>query len=218
MLDWNAIDTVLLDMDGTLLDLHFDSHFWLEHLPRRYRELKKLDEASFETLVTRIRAEHGTLNGYSLDYWSRELDVDIVALKQEVAHLIGFRSDARDFLEWLKVRHPKVILATNADRRSLELKLPLTGLDVYLDDIVSSADLGHAKESAEFWMLLEDRLGLDPARTLLIDDNVHVLEAAREHGVQYLLGILQPNSRSPVKELQEFVALDRFQALMVDAL
>ncbi|HBT55971.1 MAG TPA: haloacid dehalogenase, partial [Pseudomonas sp.] len=33
MLNWNAIDTVLLDMDGTLLDLHFDNHFWLEHMP-----------------------------------------------------------------------------------------------------------------------------------------------------------------------------------------
>src|SRR5690606_507131 len=27
-LPWNQIDTVLLDMDGTLLDLHFDNHFW----------------------------------------------------------------------------------------------------------------------------------------------------------------------------------------------
>jgi putative hydrolase of the HAD superfamily len=37
-LPWNVIDTVLLDMDGTLLDLHFDNHFWLEHLPQRYAE------------------------------------------------------------------------------------------------------------------------------------------------------------------------------------
>src|SRR5688572_6670841 len=35
MIDWNAVDTVLLDMDGTLLDLHFDNYFWLTHLPKR---------------------------------------------------------------------------------------------------------------------------------------------------------------------------------------
>ena len=35
-INWNDIDTVLLDMDGTLLDRHFDDHFWLEHVPKRY--------------------------------------------------------------------------------------------------------------------------------------------------------------------------------------
>ena len=38
MINWNHIDTVLLDMDGTLLDLHFDNHFWVEYLPQRYAE------------------------------------------------------------------------------------------------------------------------------------------------------------------------------------
>jgi FMN phosphatase YigB (HAD superfamily) len=35
---WEAIDTVLLDMDGTLLDLRFDNYFWMEFLPERYAE------------------------------------------------------------------------------------------------------------------------------------------------------------------------------------
>ena len=32
--DWQEIDTVLLDMDGTLLDLHYDNYFWLTHIPK----------------------------------------------------------------------------------------------------------------------------------------------------------------------------------------
>ncbi|MCP4043692.1 MAG: haloacid dehalogenase, partial [Gammaproteobacteria bacterium] len=35
VINWNSIHTVLLDMDGTLLDLHFDNQFWLEHVPLR---------------------------------------------------------------------------------------------------------------------------------------------------------------------------------------
>ena len=47
-LPWSEIDTVLLDMDGTLLDLHFDNHFWLEFLPQRYAELHGISPAMAE--------------------------------------------------------------------------------------------------------------------------------------------------------------------------
>ncbi len=214
MLDWRAIDTVLLDMDGTLLDLHFDSHFWLEHLPRRYVELHHLDEATQDSLRERIIREQGTLNWYSLAYWREELGVDIVALKREVQHLIGLRSDAMDFLTWLKQQHPRVVLATNADRESLALKLPLTGLEQYLDAIVSSADVGVPKERQEFWFALQEIEPFDPQRTLFIDDNPAVLESAREFGICHLLGIKQPDSRRPERELEEFIALDRFATLL----
>ena len=219
MIDWCDIDTVLLDMDGTLLDLHFDSHFWLEHLPKRYVELHQLDEASQailtkEQLITRITDMQGTLSWYSLDYWSRELGVDIIALKREVQHLIGLRGDALDFLQWLKTQHPRVVLATNADRASLALKLPLTGLENYLDAIVSSQDVGAAKEEQAFWFALQEIEPFDPARTLFIDDNPSVLESAREFGIRYLLGIREPDSQRPEKVLKEFVALDRFADLM----
>ncbi|MCK0715589.1 GMP/IMP nucleotidase [Chromohalobacter sarecensis] len=214
MVDWNAIDTVLLDMDGTLLDLHFDSHFWLEHLPQRYVELHKLDAHHADTLRSRIIGEQGTLNWYSLAYWSRELGVDVVALKREVQHLIGLRGDALDFLKWLKKAHPRVVLATNADRESLALKLPLTGLEEYLDVIVSSADVGIAKEAPEFWFALQDIEPFEPARTLFIDDNPSVLESAREYGIRYLLGIKQPDSQRPERELEDFIALERFGTLL----
>lgn len=218
MIDWRAIDTVLLDMDGTLLDLHFDSHFWLDHLPRRYAELHHLDEATQETIRARIIREQGTLNWYSLAYWSRELGVDVVALKREVQHLIGLRGDALDFLKWLKHAHPRVVLATNSDRAGLALKLPLTGLEEYLDAIVSSEDLGAAKEEQAFWFALQEIEPFDPERTLFIDDNPVVLESAREFGIRHLLGIKQPDSQRPEKELEEFIALDRFAHLMPDEL
>lgn len=163
---------------------------------------------------SRILRERGTLNWYSLAYWSRELDVDIVALKREIQHLIGLRGDALDFLQWLRQAHPRVVLATNADRESLELKLPLTGLEAYLDAIVSSADLGVPKEAQEFWFALQEVEPFDPERTLFIDDNPSVLESAREYGIRHLLGIKQPDSTRPEKELEEFIALARFAAIL----
>ena len=107
-----------------------------------------------------------------------------------------------------------MVLATNADRASLSLKLPLTGLESYLDAIVSSEDVGAAKEEQAFWFALQEIEAFDPARTLFIDDNPRVLESAREFGIKYLLGIKQPDSQRPEKELQEFIVLDRFAHLL----
>ncbi len=214
MINWSAIDTVLLDMDGTLLDLHFDSHFWLEHLPRRYAELHKLDHQQVRPeLIERIMAERGQLNWYSLDYWTQELGVDIVALKKEIQHLIGFRADALDFLQWLKTAHPRVILATNADRKSLELKLFLTGLDAYLDAIVSSADFGIPKEDQGYWQALMEKEPFDPERTLFIDDNEEVLASAKAFGIRQLITISQPDSQLPIRQMTEFPAVTHFAEL-----
>lgn len=214
MIDWKSINTVLLDMDGTLLDLHFDSHFWLEHLPRRYAEHHKLERSNIEAdLIAQIMAEQGRLNWYSLDYWSNRFDLDIPALKREIQHLIGFRVDALDFLQWLKVAHPRVVLATNADRKSLDLKLPLTGLDQYVDLIYSSSDVGIPKEDQGYWHALMEIEPFNPATTLLIDDNESVLASAQEFGISQLITISQPDSRSPQRQITEFPAITRFAEL-----
>ena len=82
--DLSAVESVFLDMDGTLLDLHFDNHFWLEHLPLRFGERHGMSAAaSLELLTPRFRAVEGTLAWYSLDYWSRELDMDLVTRSEE---------------------------------------------------------------------------------------------------------------------------------------
>ncbi len=43
MIVWDEINTVLMDMDGTLLDLYFDNHFWQELIPLRYAQQNGMD-------------------------------------------------------------------------------------------------------------------------------------------------------------------------------
>jgi len=215
MLDWSSIDTVLLDMDGTLLDLHFDSHFWLEHLPLRYAELHQLDPVEVRTwLHQRIMQEHGTLNWYCLDYWSQELQVDIVALKREITDRISFRPHVQDFLAAVQNAGMRSVIITNAHRGSLDLKLEHTDLGDRVDRIISSHDFQEPKEKAEFWDCLQGIEPFDPHHTLFIDDSLPVLRSAQRYGIRYLLSILKPDSQGEEKPNNEFMILDEFSEII----
>ncbi|MEH6652124.1 MAG: GMP/IMP nucleotidase [Motiliproteus sp.] len=214
MLDWNTIDTVLLDMDGTLLDLHFDTFFWLEHLPMRYAQIKAIEpEDAKRQLTERIMREQGTLNWYCVDYWSGQLGVDVAELKQEISHKVAFRPHVTDFLQALRDAGLRAVIVTNAHQKSLQLKLELTGLDRYVDRILCSHDFGLPKEAPAFWDLLRQVEPFDPARTLLVDDSVAVLRSAREYGIGQLLSIIQPDSQQPGRQIDEFNAIDHFNEI-----
>lgn len=217
MLDWRAVDTVLLDMDGTLLDLHFDSYFWLEHLPIRYAQLHRLaPEDAREWLHQRIIQEQGTLNWYCLDYWSEQLGVDIPALKREVADRIGFRPQVQDFLQRLRQRDVRSVIVTNAHRDSLSLKLQVTGLDTLVDAIICSHDFQLPKEDVRFWSLLQEIEPFNPDRTLLVDDSLAVLRSAERYGIAHLLSISRPDSQAPARSTDDFRAVDQFDELFKD--
>jgi len=214
-MDWMNIDTVLLDMDGTLLDLHFDTYFWLEHLPVRYAELHQVDFIKAQQwLHDRIMQEQGTLNWYCLDYWSAELNVDIKALKREIRERIAFRPHVHDFLEHLQAQGMRRVIVTNAHQDSLALKLEETGLDKLVDRIICSHDYQIPKEQQAFWQQLQQDEPFDPARTLLVDDSLAVLNSAREYGIGYLLSIIQPDSQKPGREIEDFTAINHFNELI----
>jgi putative hydrolase of the HAD superfamily len=215
MLDWNEIDTVFLDMDGTLLDLRFDNHFWLEHVPLRYAEARGLSvETAKADLLARYQDRMGTLEWYCVDHWSRELGLDIAMLKAEVDHLIAVHPHVLEFLEALAAAGKRRVLVTNAHQRSIELKMRKTRLDGHLERILCSHDLRAAKESPEFWPRVQKIESFDPQRTLFVDDSLSVLRAARAYGFRWLLAILSPDSGQPVRECEEFEAIRDFSTLL----
>jgi len=211
MRDWNAIQTVVLDRDGTLLDLHFDNQFWLEHVPQRYAEKHGLShEAAQDALAPRYHKVVGTMEWYCLDYWTRELGLDIARLKDEVEHLIAVHPHVTDFLAALGSSHRRTVLVTNAHHKSLALKMRKTRLDGYFDAVICAHDIGVPKEHPEFWDRLQSFERFDPAATLLVDDSLPVLRSARNYGLGYLLGVHRPDTQMPDKDVAEFDAIHDF--------
>lgn len=215
MIDWPRIDTVLLDMDGTLLDLHFDNHFWREHVPRRYAEYHGLDEAVARARLDAHYARHaGTLNWYCVDFWTSELALDVMQLKEEVLHLIAVRPDVPAFLEALRGSGRRVLLVTNAHPRSLELKMRETRLDAWFDALISAHTIGLPKEHPDFWRNLQAVEAFDPSRTLFVDDSLPVLESAKAYGIAHLLAVCNPDSKQPHKDCGTFDAIQHFGQVM----
>jgi len=218
LLDWQHIHTVLLDMDGTLLDLHFDNYFWLELVPQRYAAHKglHLTEAR-EVFVAMCKSVEGTLNWYCVDYWTETLGLEVALLKHEVAHLIAEHPHVIDFLMALRASGRLATLVTNAHQKSLALKLQKTRLGAHLDTIISAHELGLPKEEPAFWAQLQSRVAFDPAHTLLIDDSLPVLRSAQQYGIAHLLSVARPDSQKPPREITEFPALSDFREIFPPA-
>ena len=215
MIEWNKVDTVLLDMDGTLLDLNFDNHFWLEFVPSRFAEQNKLTiEQSKQKLVPLFKEMEGKLEWYCLDYWSDVLKLDIAGLKAEISGLIAVLPHVIEFLEAVHNSSRKLILVTNAHRASLDLKMDKTCLEPFFDQIISSHDYGASKETQEFWNQLCNQHVFEKQSTLLVDDSLAVLKSARLYGIKYLISVSKPDSQRAKKTITDFPAIEDFRELM----
>jgi HAD superfamily hydrolase (TIGR01509 family) len=217
MIDWQAIDTVLLDMDGTLLDLHFDNYFWLTHLPQRYAEAHgiPLNEATTE-LYAHIKAYEGTLQWYCLDHWSTLINMDIPKLKMEVQHKIQLRPHSETFLQRLRQAGKKVVLITNAHPAGLKIKLKVTQIDRWLDIVISSHQFQKPKEEQAFWQQLQAQEQFDPERTVFFDDTPRILRSAKTFGIKHLVCITQPDMQMPPRLSGEFIDISHFDEVMPD--
>ena len=191
-------DTLMLDMDGTLLDLAFDNYIWKDLVPRRYAAAQDMSfDAARDHLFEQYRRVQGDLEWYCLDHWSERLGIDVVQLHHDVNHRIGYLPGALEFLRSVRDRDTRVLLVTNSHPDTLALKDAVTGLGDYFDGVFSSHQYGHAKESQAFWHALQDDVGFDIETTLFVDDSQPVLKSAEEYGVTMLVTVTRPDTSQP---------------------
>ncbi|KDC54371.1 GMP/IMP nucleotidase [Pseudoalteromonas sp. S3431] len=215
MLNWSKIDTVLLDMDGTLLDLHYDSHFWLNVIPAQHALARGISlDAAKADILKRYQAVSGQIQWYCLDYWEQQLSLPIMELKRESQHLIKMREDVPHFLTELKKAGKELILLTNAHPESVMLKFEHTAIDNYLDGVVSTHEYGVSKEQQSLWHQVQKNLGFNKQRTLFVDDSVPVLNAAREYGIEHLLAVANPDSQQPHNEIADYLSVTDYRKII----
>jgi putative hydrolase of the HAD superfamily len=212
---WDDVETVMLDMDGTLLDKHFDDYFWEVYLPEHYSLLHNIsvEEASRE-LRARYQKVENSLQWADLEYWSHTLELDLPELKLRINHLIGVHPYVIEFLEFCLKQRKKLYLVTNAHSKALSIKLEKTSIGAWFDRVVCSEEVGFAKEEPEFWPRLQELLGFVPEKTLLVDDTEKVLRVADASGLGYLVHIARSSSRRPACYSTGYPSIDYFKELV----
>ena len=218
-LDWSAIDTVLLDMDGTLLDQRFDNWFWQELIPGRYAAARGTTRAeAWALLKPKFRAVRGTIRWYCIEYWSEELGLDIASIKRAALEQVDYLPGAQGFLTKLQASGKRRVLVTNAHPVTLAIKNEQVGLMAYFDACYSTHPFRAPKEDAAFWPRLNTLEPFVPQRTLFVDDSVPVLDAARSFGIAWLRAVRLPDSGRPAQDTGSHAAVDGVADLMCDDL
>ncbi len=208
-------ETLMLDMDGTLLDLAFDNYVWKRLIPERYAVLHGMEfEEARRHLFSRYGNVQGDLKWYCLDHWSEQLGMDILGLHRDVEHRIGYLPGAEEFLETMHAHHIRVIMVTNSHPGTLGLKDEVTGLTRFFDAVYTSHDFGSPKEHQAFWRALEEEEGFDTGTSVMVDDTHSVLRSAREFGISGVVAITRPDSTEPLRESDTFPNVEGVKELM----
>lgn len=213
--NWGEVEWVLLDMDGTILDLSYDNYFWTELVPERYAVQHDMTlEAARAELAPKFAAVRHTLPWYCTDYWSEATGLNMAAMKYEVRHRIGPVPGAETFLQAVRGSGRHLWLATNAHADSWRLKLEYTGFAQYFDRVICSHDFGYPKEDLRFWEAAQAEHGFDPSRCLFVDDSQPVLSSAQAFGIRQIIGIRQPDSNLPERPIEALPSVQTIADLL----
>lgn len=208
-------DTLMLDMDGTVLDLAFDNYVWKELIPAEFARLHGMaPDAARKELFGRYRSMQGKLDWYCLDHWSDQLGLDILSLHRSVNHRIGFLPGARQFLDVASRRNFRLLLVTNSHPDTLALKSEVTGVANFFDAIYSAHEVGHAKEEQSFWHALQEIENFDSRRTLFVDDTAPVLKSAAKFGVGMLIHVTRPDTTKSPRSSPGFAGIESVAELL----
>ncbi|HKR78328.1 MAG TPA: HAD-IA family hydrolase [Nitrospira sp.] len=214
-MDWDRVHDVLLDMDGTLLDRHFDNFFFEEELPRRYAAKEGLQfDVSRDRLMAMYRSVEGELAWTDLEYWTGRVGIDVVGMHRELQHMIGFLPGAQQFLQAVRAKGKRIVVLTNAHHTGVAVKSAKTGLDRYVDRIVDAFEVGYLKMRPEYWPACRRLVGFDPSRSLYVDDDESCLDAASQYGIAAIVHSAKSSSQLPPERSSNFPSVERLSVLL----
>ena len=178
------INGVIFDMDGTMFDTErMWATFWepaLAALGLPYKE--GLAEAARGTAGV-------TTRNVVRQFYGEDCDAEaIVDSLHRVADEVFFSAPVPkkpgldELLAWLDAQHIPMAVASSSREAMIRHNLDAWGLTHYFKAIVSGQHVAHSKPDPEIFLLTAQKLGVEPARCLVLEDSYNGVRAGAAGG------------------------------------
>ncbi len=200
-LDGRTFAAVLFDMDGTLIDsIGAVERSWVTWA------------GEFDIDLERLLGFHGIPASGVIASLRPDLDADGQALavrrieELEVADTEGIvvLPGAREALGGLVAAGARAAIVTSCTDPLFEARIAATGL-TRPPVVVTASMVARGKPHPDPFVLAAERLGVDPADCLVVEDAVAGLTAARAAGASGALAVLHTTPREALEPLADLV-------------
>ena len=223
------IETVLLDKDGTFIDLHY---FWGKMTELRVKEIIKrfnLEAGNFRKLCLHlgydINTEKMLSNGITALYSRSKIieifrgnleEFDVFTTDEELAEIFDYVSEkfykdmvkytkpiesAVEFIKVLSQKGVKLGVVTSDSVVSTELTLKNFGWEDLFEVVVGRETSNETKESGALTKIALEKLGANPKTTIMIGDAPMDYISAKNAGIENT--ILVATGQIRAEELQQ---------------
>lgn len=109
-----------------------------------------------------------------------QVEIDLV--QQETAKGLDKKPGLDSLLEYLSERGIPLAVASSSPQDVIERDLEVAGVRQYFDQVVSSVGRGRSKPAPDIFLAAAERLGSEPAHTLVLEDSYNGVRAGRAGG------------------------------------
>jgi HAD superfamily hydrolase (TIGR01509 family) len=175
---------IISDMDGVLLDT---MRMWFDLGPMYVRSLDREPLPDLQEKIFNLSIREGAKmlrQDYALTLSEEEIMAGITAMADSFyTEKAPLKSGVAETLAQLCARGCKCYVATASATSLAKAAFVRTGIDQYLTDIFCCTEMKLEKTDPHFFSVLANTLCTTPENMVLLEDNLHNIEAAKSVGV-----------------------------------
>lgn len=208
---------VIFDMDGVIIDSNpYHKEAWLQFAEKHNIELKEeeVGEKIFgKTNTTALRDVFGK-------EFSPEENMKLGEEKEAIYRELHEKDlvpipGVRQYLERLKQNGIPMAVATNAPVSNVDFIMERTGLRHYFEVVIDSSSVKNGKPDPEIYLKSAEKLGMPPARCIVMEDSVPGAEAGLRAGMK-VIAITTTHSKEELS--QTHLVIDAYEELSLEKL
>ncbi len=187
------VSALIFDMDGLLVDSEGLASDAMDRLLDEY-QLDRKPEIHDKLLGRRlVEALAIVRDGYGMD-----VDVEILIARYSVLRIEALRGSvkampgANEIIARARLAGLPIALATSGMRIHADISLGETGLAELFDSETTGDEVTRGKPAPDLFLLAAERLGIEPAQAVVLEDSPLGVEAAKAAGMRAIAVLGHP--------------------------